>query len=446
MAAAVRLAEHGAAPILLETRKRLGGRATSFEDPRSGEQLDNCQHVVMGCCTGLLDFYERIGAAELLDWTTTTWWANPPYAPAALAPSVLPAPMHLALGFMRLGFLSRGSKRSIARALRAILRLGLAGRQAWENRTFESFLNEHAQTSQAIELFWRPVVVSACNAHLETVSAAAALQVMQEGFLAHRFASAMGLARVPLERLYERVPAIIENAGGEVRLRTSVQAITFDGSRVTGVVTGDDSIAARAVIATVPFDRLQKLCSETLCKADDRLQQLDAFDVSPILGVHLFFDQQIMTRPHLVLPGRETHWLFDKGRANDGSFHVHAVISAAASWMALDEETIVQRVLDDVYWALPGARGLEPTRVRAVKEKRATFAPLPGVEAIRPSASAGLGVGNLYLAGDWCASGWPATMEGAVRSGERAAAAVLGLGGVVADLPVATISRWLGLR
>jgi len=180
--------------------------------------------------------------------------------------------------------------------------------------------------------------------------------------------------------------------------------------------------------------------------ADSRLRSLDAIESSPILGVHLFFDARVMTLPHLVLPGRSTHWLFNKGVDADGRQHVHAVISGAEDWMDLKEAEIVERVLEDVHWALPASKGLAPIGVRSVKEKHATFRAVPGFDRIRPSAESGLGIPNLAIAGDWADTGWPATMEGAVRSGYLAAAAVSSCEGLVPDLPISLGGRMLGLR
>jgi uncharacterized protein with NAD-binding domain and iron-sulfur cluster len=252
----------------------------------------------------------------------------------------------------------------------------------------------------------------------------------------------------------------------------SAKALAYDGRRITGVITDEGMIEASATIAAVPFDRLEKLCSPILKQSDRRLQSLDQLQVSPILGVHLWFDQHIMDLPHLVLvePPHGVQWLFNKGVATDGPNriqHLHAVISGADSWMALDEEEIVRRVMGDIHHVLPRALGLQPVDARAIKEKRATFAPTPNVDALRPTASAeyagGKGVENLFLAGDWCDTGWPATMEGAVRSGYMAAHAALARlqatdarniatkratsdDGLVADVPASPLARMLGLR
>ena len=448
LAAGLRLAESGRIVEVIETRPRLGGRATSFEDPRSGRVLDNCQHVVLGCCTNLLDFYERVGVLDEIEWHREFFWANPPHSPDRLAMAGLPAPLHLAAGFLRQRRLGLAEKLRIAQALRIMMARGRRWRVREGDRTFLDVLSELGQTAREVEQFWSPVIVSACNLEVDEVAASHALQVIQEGFLAHRFAAAMGLARGSLLSLYDPARRRIEEAGGTIRTGVSAKALAFDGRRVTGVVTDEGVVEAAAVVSAVPPDRLAKLCSSTLRAADRRLARLEQIEFSPILGVHLFFDSEFTELPHLVLPGRPTQWLFMKGVDATGRFHVHAVISAAQGWMALDEAAIAARVLEDLRWAFPSVRVPDPVEVRSVKEKRATFAAVPGFDRLRPTARAGAagGIDNLFLAGDWCATGWPATMEGAVRSGYAAAGAILGQEGLVADdLPTARLARWAGL-
>ena len=211
-----------------------------------------------------------------------------------------------------------------------------------------------------------------------------------------------------------------------------------------------------AVISAVPNDRLEKLVSDTMKLADRRLQQLDRFEVSPILGVHLWLESEVMEMRHLVWvdPPEGVQWLFNKGVGADGRQHIDAVISAADAWMDLDENEILRRVMVDVHTCLPRSKGLQPVEARSIKEKRATFAAVPGIDAIRPPAAPGVigsgfgggGIENLFLAGDWTDTGWPATMEGAVRSGYMAAQATTGQGGVVEDVPAGWLARLLGLR
>lgn len=456
IAAALRVADAGDTAILIETRKRLGGRATSFVDPRTGELLDNCQHVVMGCCTNLLDLYDRLGVLDEIVWHRTYYWTDGGGRIDRMEAGRLPAPLHLLGAMRRMTVLGRDERRAIARCMWRIVRLGGGGRQRWAGRTFSEFLLEHGQPQRAVDRFWNVVIVSACNLDVSRVDAATALHVFQEGFLASKWSYAMGLSSAPLLDLYDAAEPIIAEHGGELRLSTSARSISFDGRRVTGVVTADDVIDASAVIAAVPPDRLAKLVSEPLRKADARLQSLAQFAFSPILGVHLKYTSAVMDLPHLTLIGAPggTQWLFNKyyAYAENDVQHVHAVISAADGWMELSEEEIVERVADDVNWALPESVGLRPVGARAVKERRATFAATPGVERMRPPSAPGYvglgggGVENLYLAGDWCETGWPATMEGAARSGYAAAAAATGEGELVEDVPPGLLARMLGLK
>jgi len=262
----------------------------------------------------------------------------------------------------------------------------------------------------------------------------------------------MGLATVPLVNLYDTAAEVLREKGGTVMLGTSARSISFDGQRVTGVVTATGSVDASAVVSAVPFDRLDKLVSNSARKADTRLRGLGRFEVSPILGVHLWFDRPVMTLPHLVLVDAGVHWLFNKGTGTDGLQHIHAVISAADDWMALSEQQITGKVVADLHRALPGSAGIQPIQARCIKEKRATFAATPGADALRPTAAPapahGPAIDNLYLAGDWCDTGWPATMEGAVRSGYAAAAAIcrkdgVETPGVVDDVPAGWLARLL---
>jgi hydroxysqualene dehydroxylase len=467
IAAAIRLCEAGEQPILIETRKKLGGRATSFTDPRTGALLDNCQHVLMGCCTNLIDLYDRLGVLDRVQWHRTLYWSNAPDRPDIMRGGWLPAPLHLAGSFGRLHALDAPAKKAVRRAMLAMVRLGYGGRARWRHKTFREYLDHLQQPPSAIDRFWNVVIVSACNLDVARVSAEIALKVFQEGFLSHGWAYTMGLPECALIDIYDPAVDRIREAGGEIHLGVSAKALAYDGSRISGVVTDEGMIEASATIAAVPPDRLDKLTSETLKRADGRLQRLGEFEFTPILGVHLFFETPVMDTPHMVLPGADTQWLFNKSQStgqggtgvppvSSGTGvppvrplqHIHAVISGADSWMDLDEPAIVERVMADIHRHLPRSVGLQPVEYRAVKEKRATFAATPHIEPLRPTATppATGGVRNLYLAGDWTDTGWPATMESAVRSGYAAAAAITGEGGLIPELPIGMLARLLGLR
>ena len=450
--AAIRLAEAGHVPRVLETRRKLGGRATSFDDPRSGATLDNCQHVLMGCCTNLQDLYQRLGVLDRIGWHEELHWLRDDGGIDSLRPDPLPAPLHQARSLLRMRLLDRPAKRQVRRAMWRMIRMGAAGRLHWRDRTFLDFLQDQRQSPEVIRVFWDTIIISACNLESSRVAAVHGIQVFQEAFLPGRFAGVMGIPSVPLRALYDPARSIIEDAGGTIDLGCSVRSIGFEGRSVASVVTADGPIKAATVISTVPPARLAKLLPDRLHETDARTCNLDAFESSPILGVHLQLERAITDLPHLVLAGRPVHWMFNKGVDDDGHQHLHAVISAADDWMDLAEDEIVQRVVDELARAFPCIIDTPVLSARSVKEKRATFAATPHIEAMRPATSPsvlgpeGGDLQGLYLAGDWCDTGWPATMEGAVRSGYNAAAAIIGEGGLVDELPTGPLASMLGLR
>jgi predicted NAD/FAD-dependent oxidoreductase len=219
--------------------------------------------------------------------------------------------------------------------------------------------------------------------------------------------------------LYDPAERAIEAAGGEVRLGASVSCV--EERRV--FLASGEAIDAQRVVLAVPPERAASIVSESLAARDGRFEAIRGVAHSPILGVHITLDREVMKQPHAVLVSRGTQWVFNKGASAQGGQRLHAVVSAADDWMELDEAAIVQRVMDDVAACFPKAGGASVTHARAVKEKRATFAPTPEFEQRRPKTISE--DSSLVLAGDYTDTGWPATMEGAVRSGNLAAAAIL---------------------
>jgi hydroxysqualene dehydroxylase len=244
IAAAVRLADAGMLPIVIETRRKLGGRATSFIDPRNGEVLDNCQHVLLGCCTNLIDLYDRLGVLDQIEWHRELFWTAGNGVIDRLRAGWLPAPAHLGGALLGMRLFSLADKRQIARAMWRMIRLGERGRWEWSGRTFAQFLRDAGQGDALMRRFWNVIIVSACNLDVDHVGAAFAMQVFQQGFMANRWSYVMGVPRVPLWNLYEPVTRRIEEAGGEIRLGESAKAIAYDGRRVTGVVTDAGGCAA----------------------------------------------------------------------------------------------------------------------------------------------------------------------------------------------------------
>ncbi len=433
IAAAVRLSEAGHKVTLIETRLKLGGRATSFVDQQSGSTLDNCQHVLMGCCTNLIDLYERLGVMDLIEWHTSFNFLDTREDGSVVVDSLagddLPAPFHMTRSVIPFRSLTWAEKIAIARGMHAILRMGRTGREKLYDISFADWLAEHDQPAGAVQKFWAAVAISAINETPERLAAAYAIQVFQDGFLNHADSYKMGLSRVPLLKLYDQAEHVITQAGGQVLLSRSVEKILYEDGRVTGVqLDKNQTVTADAIISALPFDRLAKVATPEMVQADSRLQKLDQFDVSPIIGIHLWVTdahgKPVTDLPHMVYMRSPLQWVFNKGwDTEQNAQHLHAVVSAAHDMVDKPAEQIARMAVAEIQRHAPDVHNIQLIHHRVIKEKRATFSARPGIESIRPGATGS--IENLFLAGDWTRSGWPATMEGATRSGYLAAQAVL---------------------
>jgi len=437
IAAAVRLADAGVRVTLVESRKRLGGRATSFQDRQTGREIDNCQHVVMRCCTWLLDLYERLGVADQITWHRRMTFIDGHGRRDTMCGDDMPAPTHLTASLLAMRSLTVRDKLSIAHAMAAMLRIPRRKRWLYHGVSFESWLSGTRPTPGARRKFWDPVIISACNQTLDKVAADYALQVFQDGFLCNADAYEMGVSDVPLARLYDPAEDAIRAAGGQVVTGVRVTELHESGGAVTGVALSNGHTPwADVVISALPFETLDRLAPSDWKQRDPRFASLSRIGFSPIIGVHLWYDRpgaaDPMGLPHCVLTESPVQWVFNKGiddtaGPTHGMQHLHGVISAAHDLVDVPGEQIAEQADRELQRLVFGGAGrARPTlrHQRVVKEKRATFSVEPGVDAFRPGSGAGA-IGRLYLAGDWCDTGWPATMEGACRAGYRAADAAL---------------------
>ncbi|MEM9883954.1 MAG: hydroxysqualene dehydroxylase HpnE [Planctomycetota bacterium] len=429
IAAAVRLAGRGVAVTLVEMRPRLGGRATSLEDPETGGLIDNCQHVTMRCCTALTELYETLGVAGRVAWHGRYHFVHADDTADTLAAGPLPAPLHLAGSFLRFRGLSFGDKWAIGRALVGVRRMKRADREALNTITFASWLEQQRQPPRAVERFWEPTVVGACNETVEAVAAGYALQIFADGLLAGRRGYEMGLSDVPLARLYDPAEAAVTAAGGRLLRPASLRGLDYDPDtkRVTAARLADGTrLTADAFVSALPFEALDRVIDDPLRRDDERLGRLGELHTSPILGLHLWVcrpdRRPVLERPHVVLTGSPIHWFFDHGTDADGVQHLHGVVSAAHDLIDRPNAETLDLALAELQRVAPVTDDVELVRGRVIKERRATFSARPGVDALRPATTGT--VRNLLLAGDWTATGWPATMEGAARSGFTAADAV----------------------
>jgi squalene-associated FAD-dependent desaturase len=438
LAAGCALAEAGLRVTVFERRPYVGGRASSYEHPGTGEVVDNCQHVLLGCCTNLIDFYNRLGVSEKIRWFDELTFIEPGGRVSKMAPSFLPAPMHNVPTFLGAKMLSANDKFAIARAMAAMSR----GLPDDSGEDFLSWLRRHKQTEQAIERFWKTVLVSALNEDLDRVSVRYAAQVFRESFMKSAAAGRMGLPSIPLSDLYGNAIEYIRARGGEVLLRSSVTAIGPKQDRV-GVLTGLGEQQFDFAVLAAAFQNVASLLPSDE-SANPIKQQLGKFEPSSITGIHLWFDREITPLPHAVLLDRTIQWMFHKskfheGRENAGpGSYIELVVSASKSLVQKSREEILELATRELAEFFPAVREAKLVKATVIKEIYATYAIVPGLDNYRPAATTQWP--QICLAGDWTATGWPATMEGAVRSGYLAAEALmksLGRGKkfVVADLP-----------
>ena len=439
LAAGVALADSGWRVRLFEQRPYLGGRATSYVLP-NGEHVDNCQHVTLGCCTNLEDFYRRVGAADKIKFFGRLLFLDPQGRSGAMQAGILPAPLHMFGSFLSFAPLSFADKFSIARAMRRIL--FSAGRPA---EAFDSppvsmleWLKIQGQTSRAIERFWRVVLVSALDEELDRTDARFGIDVFWKAFLANRTGYRMGVPAAPLAELYDGCRLAIERKGGEVILRSPVRSLCFsDGGLGAIQFDAGREESADAVILAIPHANLNELLPEGIKSAHPSLANLEKIKVSPITGVHFWFDRQVMSEPFVTLLDTTTQWIFNKsllygsqaaGASGAPQQYLQLVISASYDLLRKSREEIIDLCLKEVRHALPAAREAQLVKATVIKEAAATFSPEPGVDRWRPSQETK--IPRLFVAGDWTQTGWPATMEGAVRSGYLAAEAVLRSAGI----------------
>jgi len=412
LAAAAALGEAGFQVDLFESRGFLGGRATSY--PAAGSEneseiIDNCQHVLLRCCGNLLDFYGRLGVADRIQFHKDFFFIEPGGRISVLKAGRFPAPLHFTGSFWRLSFLSLPDKLSVARALLA-LRSERGKRKDLERISMLEWLREKRQSENAIRRFWSQVLVSAINEDLERMAAIHGFQVFWLGFLARSDSYEMGVPAVPLGELYASDAwRGMENVS--IHLRAPVEQLIVEGACVRAAITRGEQCTADFYISTLPFERLPAVLP-------DLDLSFERFEHSPITGVHLWFDRPVTELPHATLLDRTIQWMFNKSEGR----HIQAVISASRSLIEMNRADVIALTVRELGEFFPRVKDATIEKAHVVKELRATFSAAPGVEELRPSCTTKYG--NFFLAGDWTRSGWPATMEGAVRSGYIAAEAV----------------------
>jgi zeta-carotene desaturase len=404
LSAAAALGASGYAVDLFEARNFLGGRATSWPVGEDAETIDNCQHILLRCCHNLLDFYKRLGVEGQIRFYPEFYFLEPGGRMSILRRGLLPAPLHFTESFLGLKFLSLADKVGIGRAMLSII--GERKRADLDSISMLDWLHEKKQSKRAIENYWRQVLVSAINEELDRMAAAHGFQVFWLSMLADSKSYEMGIPDVPLRDLY-RQDAWGKIGRVQIHPRAAITEIEMENGKVAAVRCGEHRHTADYYVSALPFERLAPLGVAA-----------PVFEHSPITGIHLWFDRPITTLPHATLLDRTIQWMYNKS----GGRYVQIVVSASRSLTEMPRADVIALAVRELTEFFPKVGRAKLEKAQLIKEVRATFSALPGLEAKRPKAETAYD--NFFLAGDWTRSGWPATMEGAVRSGYLAAEAV----------------------
>ncbi len=432
IAAALRLAESGLSVHLIEAKSRLGGRTGSFSGPESGgseKTIDYCQHVAMKCNTAMQELIAELGQEE--DWRSqeTLHFYGPEgkYAPLSQLP--LPAPLHIGHWLWRWPGLRVHDRLAIARGMLKIYRLDLSSAELDQISGYD-WLKKVGQTQNAIQRFWATIIVSALGEECHRVSLAAVAKVLQDGFMKRRDAFHLLVPERPLDELLNvQARDKLNGLGVDCQMSSPVSRIARAKEGFVVAAKGKD-VRAHQVVLALPWYRLTKLQFDLPQSELDVVEKIVAvstkLESSPITGIHTWWDRPWIDKPHAVIVGRLCQWVFpgpsEGVESNAGEYYYQIVVSASRDLP--DANELAGQLVDDLVAVFPAVSHARLLRHRVVTDPKAVFSVGVGTQELRPEAKTG--VQGLWLAGDWTQTGWPATMEGAARSGFMVAASIRG--------------------
>jgi squalene-associated FAD-dependent desaturase len=421
ISAALAAMDAGCRVELLEARPVLGGLTHSFR--RGDLQVDNGQHVFLRCCTSYLRLLDRLGVRDrvVLQERMDVPVLRPGAPPARLQRAGLPAPLHLSRSLLGYSAMPLADRLRIIPAALALRRVN-AGDPAIDGQSFGAWLARHGQRQPAVDALWNLVGVATLNASAERASLAIAASVFQKGLLTSADAGDIGWARIPLQQLHGDPARSLLESGAAVRLRTKAQAVRRGPDGWEVLTSSGRLVADRVVLAVPPTATAALLPPGAVDLPPGWAQRLGS---SPIVNVHVVLDRPVLAEPFVAGVHTDVQWVFDRTAQSglEGGQYLAVSLSGADPWIDLPSGQVRARILPALEALLPPMRAAVVREVFVTRERNATFLPSPGSGAWRPSARTRLP--GLFLAGAWTATGWPATMEGAVRSGEAAVAAAL---------------------
>lgn len=420
LAAAAALSSAGAHVALVDRKPFIGGRAYSYLHPALDEVVDS-QHILVGCCTNLRHLCDQAGASDAIRWYDRYTFLEPGGRRSDLALTSLPAPLHTAPSFASAAMLSWKDKAAIGSALQSFVR----DYPRDDRESVAEWLRRTRQPEQAIRHFWEPVLVGALNDTFDRCSMRYAGQVFHETFLRSAKGGRFGIPLLPLSEFYGKVADRCVAFGTALLLKQSIQSLLpEDGGWRVQLPDGAD-LLTRTVVSAVSFEHVNDLLGPQIA-AEALPLGTNHFVHSPITTIHLWYDRAFTEMEHAVLLDSGIQWMFQKSKirnwAPDRGAYLELTISASHGQLREGRETLLERSLRELDSFFPQVRQATLRKAGVLKEAKATFSVLPGLDRFRPMQQTP--VPGIFVAGDWTATGWPSTMEGGVRSGYLAAEAV----------------------
>ena len=425
LAAAVRLSEAGYEPLLLERRPFLGGRAYSFEDKETGVEVDNGQHVFVGACNEYQEFLRKIGAQD------NVRMPNRLDAPvlrngkmSRLKANALPGSLANIKALLLYGHLSPTAK---LRLFYGLTRIRLAKREPggpMEDETFDSWLRRHMQNDETIDNFWNLITLPALNDDIKDVSVDMGVMLFQTALMGAPQNAAIGYPLVGLSSLAGTAASdFIRAAGGEVRCRVDVDEVGFGDGHIQVRTSGGKTLRTDACVVALMPDKMLDVLPDGL-RENSFFSQARMVQTAPIVGVHIWYDRPIMDDKFVAAIDTPVQWVFNvtgmRGtKGEDGGQHVVISLSGAWKWKDMPKAELRDLFIAEMAKLFPTAGVANVKRFLVVKMLDATFRVVPGSGRYRLPQKTG--ETGFFLAGDWTDTGWPSTMEGAVRSGNLAA-------------------------